>query len=72
MNILREVVGTLYKMFIGDAWSTAAILVIVSLAAVLKGHQVVPPLVIGAILFLGCIAVLVASVVLAARRHRVR
>jgi hypothetical protein len=72
MNLPREVAGELYKMFVGDAWSTGGILVVVSITAWLKGTGVVPPLVGGAILFLGCIFVLVASVVLSARRHRVR
>ena len=72
MTVLREVAGELYKMFIGDAWSTGGILSTVLVTGALKGYRVVPPLVGGAILFLGCIAVLVASVVLSARRHRVR
>ena len=72
MNLLREVAGGLYKMFVGDAWSTGAILAVVSVTAGLKAYHVVPPLIAGAILFIGCIAVLVASVVLSARRNRVR
>jgi len=72
MNILRDVAGELVKMFIGDAWLTVGILIVVSLTGVLMGPGAVPPLVGGAILFLGCIAVLVASVVLAGRRHRDR
>ncbi|HWY72926.1 MAG TPA: hypothetical protein VNW98_04735 [Burkholderiaceae bacterium] len=72
MNLLREVAGELTKMFVGDAWSTAGILAVVSVTAWLKGHGVVPPLVGGAILLLGCLVVLVASVVLSARRHRAR
>jgi hypothetical protein len=71
MTMLREVAGGLYRMFVSDAWSTGAILVIVSLTAALKGYGIVPPLVGGAILFLGCIAVLVAGVILSARRGRV-
>jgi len=72
MNLLREVAGELTKMFVGDAWSTAGILAVVSVTAWLKGRGIVPPLVGGTILFLGCIAVLVTSVVLSARRQRVR
>jgi hypothetical protein len=72
MNILREVAGGLIKMFLGDAWLTAGILTVVSLAGWLTGYGAVPPLVGGAILFLGCIVVLVVSVLLSARGHRVR
>ena len=72
MNILRDVFGELYKMFIGDAWLTGGILAVVSLAGCLTRYGAVPPLVGGAILALGCIAVLVASVVLSAWRHRAR
>jgi hypothetical protein len=69
MNILREVAGELLKMFVGDAWLTVGILFVVSLTGLLTGSGAVPPLFGGAILFLGCIVVLVVSVMLAARRH---
>jgi hypothetical protein len=72
MNLLREVAGELIKMFLGDAWLAVGILTVVSLAGWLARRGAVPPLVGGAVLFLGCIVVLVASVVLSARRHRVR
>ena len=70
MNILREVAGELLKMFVGDTWLTVGILIVVSLAGLLTGSGAVPPLVGGAILFFGCIVVLVASVVLAGLRLR--
>ena len=70
MNILREVAGELLKMFVGDVWLTVGILIVVSLTGLLTGSGVVPPLVGGAVLFLGCIVVLVASVLLTGRRHR--
>ena len=72
MNILREVCGELLKMFVGDAWMTIGILAIASLTGLLTRAGTVPPLFGGVILFLGCILVLVASIVLAARRHRNR
>jgi uncharacterized membrane protein YhaH (DUF805 family) len=72
MNILREVAGELLKMFVGDVWLTVGILTVVSLTGVLTGSGAVPPLFGGAFLFLGCIVVLVASVVLSVRRHRDR
>jgi hypothetical protein len=72
MNILREVAGGLLKMFVGDAWLTLGVLSVVSLTGLLTGSGAVPPLLGGAILFLGCIAVLVASVAVYGRRHRDR
>ena len=61
MNILREVAGELLKMFVGDVWLTVGILTVVSLTGLLTGSGAVRPLLGGAILFLGCIVVLVAT-----------
>ncbi len=72
MNILREVAGGLLKMFVGDAWLTVGILTVVSLTGLLTGSGAVRPLVGGALLFLGCIVLLVASVAFYGRRHRGR
>jgi uncharacterized membrane protein YhaH (DUF805 family) len=72
MNLLREVAGELLKMFVGDAWLAVGILTVVSLTALLTGSGAVRPLFGGAILFLGCVVVLVASVALAGRRQRDR
>jgi hypothetical protein len=70
MNILREVAGELLKMFAGDAWLTVGILTVVSLTGLLTESGAVPPLLGGTILFLGCIVILVARVVLSGRRLR--
>ena len=72
MNILREVASGLLKMFVGDAWLTVGILSVVSLTGLLTGSGAVLPLLGGAILFLGCIVVLVASVAVYGRRNRDR
>jgi hypothetical protein len=72
MNMLREVIGGLLKMFVGDAWLAAGILAVVVLTGLLLGTGAVRPLTGGAILVLGCDVVLLASVVLAGRRHRSR
>ncbi len=72
MNIVREIAGELRKMFVGDGWLTGGILTVVSLTGWLTGRGAVPPLVGGAILLLGCIVVLVGSVVLSARAYRAR
>ena len=68
MSILRDVAGGLLKMFVDDAWLTAGILLVVSLTGLLANAGAVP-LLRGAILFLGSIAVLLTSVVLSARRR---
>ena len=68
MSILRDVAGGLLKMFVDDAWLTAGILLVVSLTGLLANAGAVP-LLRGAILFLGSIAAVLTSVVLAARRH---
>ena len=72
MKLLREVASGLIKMFIGDAWLTVGILAVVLLDGLLTGSGAVPPLLGGALLFLGCAVVLVASVVFYGRRHRDR
>jgi len=72
MSVLRELASELCKMFVGDAWLTAGILIVVSLTACLVGYRVAPPRIGGAILFLGCCVVLVASVARSARGLRVR
>ena len=69
MNTLREVAGELRKMFVGDAWLAIGILTVISVAGWLTRSGAVSPLFGGAILFFGCVVVLVASVVLAGRRH---
>ena len=70
MNVVREVADSLLKMFVGDAVLTVGILTVVSLAGSLTRSGAVPSLFGGAVLFLGSIVVLVASVVLSSRRLR--
>ncbi len=72
MNILREVAGELRKMFVGDTWIAGGILSVVSLTGWLTARGAVPLLVGGALLFLGCVVVLVGSIVLSARGYRAR
>ena len=72
MNILREVAGALLKMFVGDGWLTVGILMVVALTALLMGSDVMPPLFGGAVLLIGCVVVLVASVAVYGQRQRDR
>jgi len=70
MNILKDVLAELLKMFVGDIRLTAAILAIVLAAAALIDITRLPPLAGGVALLVGCLAVLVISVVREARRRR--
>ena len=72
MNILREVTGELLNMFVGDVALAVGILIVVCLTGLLIRLDAVPPPFGGAILFLGCIVVLMASVGLAGWRYRNR
>jgi hypothetical protein len=67
MNMLREIAGGLLKMFVGDAWLTVGVLTVVLLTGLLVRAGAVPPMFGGAILFVGSIVVLVASVMLYGR-----
>lgn len=69
MNILREVLAELFKMFVADVRLSFAILVTVLISAVLIMVTSLPTLSGGLFLLVGCIAVLVASVLREARRR---
>jgi hypothetical protein len=69
MNILKDVLAELFKMFVGDARLTGAILGIVAIAAALVRGTALPTLVGGCVLLAGCIAVLLLSVRREARRR---
>lgn len=62
MNILKDVLAELFKMFVSDARLTAAILAVVAVTAALIKGASLSPLVGGAVLLFGCIAVLVMAV----------
>jgi hypothetical protein len=72
MHILREVAAGLLKMFVGDVWLTVGVLLVVAVAAFLTSVAAAPPLLAGAVLFGGCVGVLLSSVTLAGRKHRDR
>ena len=54
-------------MFVGDAWLSLATLTVVASAALVIGPLGLDPLLGGAVLLFGCLAVLVASVLRAGR-----
>lgn len=70
MTILKDVVAELFGMFVGDARLTAAVLLVVAVAAALIDLGHVPPLIGGGVLLVGCLVVLVAAVARAARRQK--
>jgi hypothetical protein len=68
MNMLRTVAHELLGLFVDDGALALEILAVVILAAVSATVAPDQPLVTGAILLLGCLAVLSMSVAKAARR----
>ncbi len=72
MTILRDVLGGLVKMFVGDAWLSLGILAVVAVAALVAQSRAVTSIVGGAALLLGCIGVLLASLMAERRKRRRR
>ncbi len=70
MILLKEVAGELYSMFVSDAALTACVLAIVMLAALIVQVLGADPLLAGAFLAFGCMALVLASVWRAARARR--
>lgn len=70
MSILKDVFAELFKMFVGDVRLTVAILAVVLAAAALIDLTRLSPLAGGATLLVGCLAVLVISVLREARRRQ--
>lgn len=69
MNLLREVLAELVKMFLADARLTGATLMLVGAVAVLVRRFGVAPLFCGGLLLLGCLAILATVTTVAARRR---
>lgn len=67
MTILKDVLAELFGMFVGDARLSAAILVVVVIAAGVIDLTGASPLIGGAVLLGGCLAVMIFSVLSAAR-----
>ncbi len=67
MTILTDVLSELFGMFVGDARLSAAILVVVAAAAGTIRLTGASPLAGGALLLLGCLAVMIGAVLRAAR-----
>jgi len=68
MNIAKLMAAELIGMFIDDEFLAIAVLVVVGIAAALAYASHTATLAVGAVLLLGCVAVLVASAVRGIRR----
>jgi hypothetical protein len=70
VTILKDVIAELIGMFVGDIRVTVAILAVVAAAAALIDLAGVHPLLAGGVLLCGCLAVVIAGVVWAARAQK--
>jgi hypothetical protein len=68
MSLVRDVAKGLLGMFVGDAALSSAILAVVAGAALVIKTEVASTQLGGALLFAGCLAVLVGSLFRGARR----
>jgi hypothetical protein len=68
MSVLREVAEELFSMFVGDARLAAGIAIIVAVSA--AAARTFHPWLGGVVLLLGCLGLLVDSVLRAARKAR--
>jgi hypothetical protein len=62
--ILRELIG----LFVDDEFLALAVLAVVAVAALLAFGLAAPPMLVGAVLLVGTVAVLVSSALTAARK----
>ncbi len=69
MSILKDVLSELFGMFVADARLTVAILCVVALTAGLVDVAGSAPLIAGVFLLIGCLSVMIAAVLWAARRE---
>jgi hypothetical protein len=70
MTIVLDVAKELFSMFLADARLTTATLVLVAVVAVIVVAMRIEPLVGGALLLVGCLAILVEAVVRETKRRR--
>lgn len=69
MTILKDVLSELLGMFLGDARLSAAILLVVAVAAGVIDLAGASPLVGGGVLLVGCLTVMIGAVLRAARQR---
>lgn len=69
MTILKDVLTELIGMFVGDVRLSFSILIVVAMAAGTIDLAGTPPIVGGAVLLAGCLAVVIFAVLRAAKAH---
>lgn len=67
MTMLRELAAEAVGMFVGEQRLTLAVLMVVAAAGYLAGYTNLDPIIAGAVLLVGCLALLVESVCRCAR-----
>ena len=70
MGLLKELSQELWKMFLADARLTASVLLLVAVVAAMLRWVGLAPLLAGAILLAGALAILVETVLRESRRTR--
>ena len=68
MNVLSLILRELVGMFIDDEFLAIAVLAVVGLAAILAFWVAASQLVVGGVLLVGCIGVLISSVLKARKK----
>lgn len=69
MSLLKEVLAELFGMFMADARLSLAVLLLVGAVALLIDVARVDPLLAGAVLLAGCLAIVAAVTAATARRR---
>ena len=69
MNIISLILRELVGMFVDDEFLALAVLAVVAVAAGLAAW-LAPPLLVGGVLLIGCVAVVVSSALRASRKSR--
>ena len=72
MKIIQEVLAELFSMFWADARMTTTILVLVAIAAALVNFTAVNTIFVGALLLLGCLAIVIEAAVRETRKRMKR
>jgi hypothetical protein len=72
MNILRDVLNALRNMFVADGRLALGITALIAVVATLAGVLRVMPWVAGAVLLVGCVAILIETAVHRARSEASR
>jgi hypothetical protein len=62
MTVLKLIVSELVRLFIDDEFLALAIMAVIGASAVMAFALKTPPLIVGAILVVGCVVVLADSV----------